>query len=445
MKKSIFTLLIANISFIGFGQNQKTHVVEAKETFYSIARLYDIPAKELMKVNPKFAPDYKLQLADILIIHTDQTAVEEALKLALEVPTNATNQSQQATHTVEKGQTLYSLARQYNTDAKELMKLNPKYGPSFSLKVKDVIVLTANAIQTEPSTKKEQHTELKNMDKNKAENRAETKKEKAFHKVEQGQTLYSIARLYNVSPKELMSLNPSYGPAFSLKVNDKIAINTQLNDATFSQDQSQTNLEDQKKPKERRGKTAPIPKDNNSATHLQPLGISVVKIHYTKEGQTLAIISNLYQISISTLMRINNIESATQKLNEGDKVFLSENVAELSAVAQQNQEIVASQNRPIHDSTLIPASYFKGNKEVTVVKSNSPEKSFLKLVEYQVQKKETLLDIGNRYGILITKIMELNKMQTVKLKPGQRIFIDAEWIQPNIASTKYNNTNTAGL
>jgi hypothetical protein len=57
-EKINFYLLIANISLIGFGQNQKTHTVEAKETFYSIARLYDIPPKELMKVNPKFAPDY---------------------------------------------------------------------------------------------------------------------------------------------------------------------------------------------------------------------------------------------------------------------------------------------------------------------------------------------------------------------------------------------------
>jgi LysM repeat protein len=146
-------------------------------------------------------------------------------------------------------------------------------------------------------------------------------------------------------------------------------------------------------------------------------------------------------------MRINNITNSNQKFNEGDKVYLSENVSELSAVEKQNQDIIAAVvYKPLNDSTLIPASYFKGNgKEITLVKSNPAEKSFLKLIEYQVQKKETLLDIGNRYGILITKIMELNRMQTVKLKPGQRIFIDTEWINPQRAKANTPTSPTADL
>jgi len=447
MKKSIFTLLVANIAFIGFGQNQKIHIVEEKETFYSIARQYDIPAKELMKVNPKYAPDYKLQMADILIVHTNQTKVEDQLNQPIvEVATPALNQYSSSTHIVEKGQTLYSIARQYNIEAKELMKLNPKYSPAFSLKVKDVILLTANADKAIAPIQNEQQKEVAIAPKNDVANTLEIKKENATHKVAQGQTLYAIARLYNVSPKDLMALNPSYGPSFSLKVNDQVAISTFAKQIDLIEGATRANVEEQKKPKERRIKTAPVPKENGSDINHQQLGINVVKIHYSKQGQTLANISNLYKISISSLMRINNVAIATQKFNEGDKVFLSENVAELSAVAKQNQETIAAGNKLIHDSTLIPASYFKGNdKEASVVKSNSKEKSFLKLIEYQVQKKETLLDIGNRYGILITKIMELNKMQTVKLKAGQRLFIDAEWIFPQTANSKSFNLNTAEL
>ncbi len=446
MKKSIFTLLIANIALIGFGQNQKTHKVEAKETFYSIARLYDIPAKELMKVNPKFAPEYKLNPDDILIIHTDQSKVEEQLnQTVVDMATPAMNLQLPTTHTVEKGQTLYSIARQYNTDAKELMKLNPRYSPAFSLKVKDVIVLTANANQTIAPIQKEQQKEIANVPKNDIERTLDTKKDLAIHKVEKGQTLYAIARLYNVSPKDLMALNPSYGPSFSLNVNDKVAISATVAPNDLRNNETQVNVEEQKKPKERRTKTAPIPKDASSDATRQLFEINVVKIHYTKAGQTLASISNLYKISIGSLMRINNITNSSQKFNEGEKVFLSDNVAELSAVAQQNQETVAAANRSIHDSTLIPASYFKASdKEALTAKNNTTDKSFLKLIEYQVQKKETLLDIGNRYGILITKIMELNKMQTVKLKAGQRIFIDAEWIYPQ-AATKLGSLNTAEL
>jgi LysM repeat protein len=252
MKKSIFTLLIANITLVGFGQNQKIHTVGPKETFYSIARLYDIPPKELMKVNPKYAPDYKLNPTDRLIIHTDQTEVENQLKNLAEVAPPIQNQNQTSTHTVAKGQTLYSLARLYNIDAKELMRLNPKYGPTYSLKVKDVISLTANTSQMMPTAQKEEQLEVKKE----VKNTAEIKTENAIHKVEQGQTLYSIARMYDIHPKELMALNPSFGPKYSLKVNDKIAIVS--SDKLSSVEQ--TSSVEATKTKERRGKTAAIPK-----------------------------------------------------------------------------------------------------------------------------------------------------------------------------------------
>lgn len=245
---------------------------------------------------------------------------------------------------------------------------------------------------------------------------------KKTHLVEPNETFYSIARLYNISPIDLMKTNPSYGPTFSLKINDKIEVEKERN---------QDNIGKQKKGKGVIFEMSDLPQKEN-----------VTNVHLAKEGQTLANISNLYKISISRLMRANNISYAMQKLSEGAMVFVPENLVETT----NYHEAVIAENKPIYNTTLIPASYFKvNNNEVTAAKSNSEDKSFLKLVEHQVQKKETLLEIGNRYGILITKIMELNKMQTVKLRPGQRIFINAEWIHPHTADAKSNNTNTIDL
>lgn len=90
-------------------------------------------------------------------------------------------------HTVSKGETLYSIAKAYNLDTKDIAIENPEVfeGIRPDQNIKIPIISGRN------STIEEILSEGKYK----------------IHKVEQGQTFYSISKLYNVDVNELINLN----------------------------------------------------------------------------------------------------------------------------------------------------------------------------------------------------------------------------------------------
>lgn len=112
------------------------------------------------------------------------------------------------TITIQPKQTLYAIAREYNTTAAELKKLNPQYAPDYQMKIgaKFVVPVASSATATPTPTVKPvtiaesvkpvASTEVKTI--------AATT---ATHVVEKGETLYSIAKKYEMQAKELFALN----------------------------------------------------------------------------------------------------------------------------------------------------------------------------------------------------------------------------------------------
>ena len=87
------------------------HVVLPGETLFGIARKYRITVEELKELNG--LNDYSIQTGQELIINGNAgPATEEKL------------QEPVYTHEVKKGETLYSISRLYNTTVEELKKLN---------------------------------------------------------------------------------------------------------------------------------------------------------------------------------------------------------------------------------------------------------------------------------------------------------------------------------
>lgn len=87
-------------------------------------------------------------------------------------------------HTVQAGQTLYSICKAYETDVEEVKVLNEKKDNTLSL----YEVLKIPYI--EPFIQQDEKY--------------------YYHKVRQGETMYSIARLYNIKPKRLLKFNEEY-------------------------------------------------------------------------------------------------------------------------------------------------------------------------------------------------------------------------------------------
>jgi membrane-bound lytic murein transglycosylase D len=98
------------------------HVVQAKETFYSIAKLYNMGVMELVQLN-NLDLQQGLKIGQVLKLSESQPLTEVSASVS----------SKEVLHEVKSSDTLYSIARQYGVTIKDLMDWNAK--KDFSLAV----------------------------------------------------------------------------------------------------------------------------------------------------------------------------------------------------------------------------------------------------------------------------------------------------------------------
>lgn len=171
------------------------------------------------------------------------------------------------------------------------------------------------------------------------------------------QTLYSIARDYNVPVAELKKLNDNYAPDFKLKIGDKFKIPT-----------TGTVVEKPEKQAEKSG--------NTSGTHI------------VQRGETLYSISKKYNLTLKKLSDLNPKYAPDYQLRVGDKLKISEN---------GSNDVVAPSATAVTTETPV-------NNEDT----------------HLVQKSETLYFISKKYGISIRQLSEWNDLgDNPAIKIGQ--------------------------
>jgi LysM repeat protein len=99
------------------GKTYRIHVVEKKETVYAISKKYNISIDSLKLINPfineglKAGQELKIPVA---------AAQPSALKNIPEPPQKTSG------HTVEKGETLYSISQKYSVSLNTLLEMNPQ-------------------------------------------------------------------------------------------------------------------------------------------------------------------------------------------------------------------------------------------------------------------------------------------------------------------------------
>ncbi|HSY61803.1 MAG TPA: LysM peptidoglycan-binding domain-containing protein [Cytophaga sp.] len=164
------------------------HRITAGETLYSISKKYKASVDDIKKANPTAAQG--LQVGQILKVPT---------ALPASPATTATTTLESATtHTVAAGETLYSIATKYSISVDALKKANP--GLSSSISVGQTLNLPAKTGSITTTAAKPATTT--------ATTTAPVSKETIEHKVASGETLYSIAKKYNVSVEDIKKANP---------------------------------------------------------------------------------------------------------------------------------------------------------------------------------------------------------------------------------------------
>lgn len=115
-----------------------THVVQKKQTLYSISKLYKVQQNEIIAVNPDITNG--LQEGQVIKIPVKKLKAE--VKVVKDKPIFLNKR----THVVAKGETLYSLSKTYDVSVEEIKQVNN--GLPQGLREGETIILPNNSVST---------------------------------------------------------------------------------------------------------------------------------------------------------------------------------------------------------------------------------------------------------------------------------------------------------
>ena len=140
MKKILALLLFVGATAL-YAQ-QKTHTVQAKETIYGISKQYGIPMEELYKANPKIEKS-GIHPGDLIILPGKGTTTVKPVESTTPTTTTTAVSFDDPNYnfiTIQPKETVYNLAKKYKVSEATLISLNPQIKER-GLEVGDVIRL----------------------------------------------------------------------------------------------------------------------------------------------------------------------------------------------------------------------------------------------------------------------------------------------------------------
>lgn len=237
------------------GEKFIIHKLEPKETLYSLGKRYHVSVAEIQEVNPQEKDGYKIdQIGRELLIPYKEDAYASSTG-------EISRQSTAKQHTVEAGETVYSISRQYDVSQDDLIKWNDLKSTSLSIGQK----LWVNKPDQSTPDKKQ------NQESGKTES-----KEGITHVVDLGETIYSISRKYDVTQSEIIELNALKDN--NISVGQKLIVKAENSDA---KEEKQEKAEEQNQ----------LPSNK--------------KTHNAKEGENYKKVAEMYGLEKSKLKRWN--------------------------------------------------------------------------------------------------------------------------------------------
>jgi LysM repeat protein len=153
------------------------HLVKSGQTLYSISRVYNVPQKDILLENPNIyiglQADQALKIP--YVPEEERTAVPDD------------PDGDYVYHTIEQGQTLFFLSRTYDVEIDEIIRLNP--GAEDGLQINQVVKIPARTVYISRDGFPSEDEQF------------------IYHKVERGETLYSLSRKYDIPVRVIRQAN----------------------------------------------------------------------------------------------------------------------------------------------------------------------------------------------------------------------------------------------
>ncbi|MBU2018539.1 MAG: LysM peptidoglycan-binding domain-containing protein, partial [Bacteroidetes bacterium] len=191
IKMKHFLLLLVLLQFtIGFAQPENAkietingrkhyvHFVQSGNTLYGIYKLYNVPVDEIVKANPGV-----------------EKGLQEGQRIIIPIGGSQSLEKNLVLHKVEAKETVYGIAKKYNSTPEELIQLNPSIENGLNV---------GQEIKIPVATPSGNGTTLKEEQRNFKVSFSDTV---IFHEVKKGETLYSLSKRFMVTENELKKTN----------------------------------------------------------------------------------------------------------------------------------------------------------------------------------------------------------------------------------------------
>lgn len=336
------------------GQSFYIHTVSKGQTLYSIAKAYKISVEELNSINPEIQNGMKvgvlLKVPNIKGRNSNAQEIKYADKFLF--------------HQVEKGNTLYTLSRQYQMPVDEIHEWNSWLQSGFN---PGIVLRFPKPDVDKEALRKDMGIGAVLVDTVKYQK----------HLVEQGQTLYAISKLYAIGIDELIELNPSAKDGLSL--GEELLVPEPITHA--SKDTAEV-----------------IVAQSDSSLIVES---TTFEEHIVQHGETLYSLSKHYKLTKEEIIKYNPF--ASEVLSVGAIVRIPEHAkAEVKPVEEL---IIDAENRGL----AIKDTFIWEDR---------------RYYYHQVEEKETLYSISKFYHIKVRKINKANdELEDNQLSLGQVIRI----------------------
>ena len=413
----------------------KYHRVKKGETLSSISEKYGMTVAELKRKNKikgsKLSLKQNLRIKDeetVMVVQAAPSTTNNSVQVA-ENTTKANDLSKvdqkngfaqtNSLHTVQKGETLFSISRLYNISVEELKKLNNiirgKIHAGQEIKI--------NQPAIEP--KKE------------ALAKTEVTSKQTTHKVISGESLFSISKEHNIPVDELTKINNI--------ADGKIHAGQELKLSNENEIKTQNVVADKQ--------------DNNQITKIKNIEKPV--FYKIRKGDNLRSIAKENNLTVEELKRINNLTNS--RIQPGQKIKISQEVESKNDNALVKETDKKQEIKQLSVENKQPYKVKKGESLISIAKENDMSVDELmkinnltdskirfgqelkltqtsetpstkttiaenrsRSIKVKAKSGESFYTIAKKYGCTVKDLKEWNHKSESKIKIGEEITVFAK-------------------
>ena len=177
------------------------YVAGSNESIYDVAARLGVTKDYIIKNNPDAADGISNGMTLHFPVNEDTSTPSQTI--------NVNRDTHNVNHIVEQGETLYGLAKRYGVTVDDLIAANPE--AEKGLKIGQKVVIPTPSV-----TKVDANQQVRNAFGNNTSTISQvavpTGSEPVYHTLQNGESIYSIAKQYNVTIEGIITANPGLKP-----------------------------------------------------------------------------------------------------------------------------------------------------------------------------------------------------------------------------------------